>query len=107
MSLTSEARAELAAMIANDLAEFAVPVVIAGQAEVTGLSVQETQSTDFSGNGETGMTTGRVRISGEATKPTRGATILVNGKSVVVTQVDGSGALWVIDYRRVREVEGV
>jgi len=48
-----------------------------------------------------------VRISGAATKPTRGATILVNGDPAVVTQVDGSGALWVIDYRRVREVEGV
>jgi len=107
MSLTDEARAVLADLIGDDLAEFAVPVVIGGQAAVSGLCVQEAQSTDFGANGETGMTTGRVRISGAATKPTRGATILVNGDPAVVTQVDGSGALWVIDYRRVREVEGV
>jgi len=107
MSLTSEARAALDAMIGDDLAEFTVPVVIAGQAAVSGLCVQETQATDFGPNGETGVTTGRVRISGAAAKPARGATILVNGSPVIVTQVDGSGALWVIDYRRVREVEGV
>jgi len=105
MSLTSEVRAELASLIAGDLAEFKVSVVIDG-ASSDGLCVQEQQTTDFGPNGETGVTVGTVRISGAATKPERGATIQVNGKPAIVMQADGSGALWVIQYRHVRAVEG-
>lgn len=86
--------------------ELSVAVVISGTSG-TGLRVADAQATDFGPNGETGITTGTVRVSGATfSRPSRGDTIRVAGAQAVVTQVDGSGILWAIQYRLVREVTG-
>jgi hypothetical protein len=106
MSLATEVRGELEDLMAGELSEFSVAVVIAGTTG-TGLCVNEQQTTDFGPNGETGVTGGTVRVSAATfEKPARGATMLIDGDPATVMQVDGSGALWVIQYRRVRKVEG-
>ena len=103
MSITTTAQAALAAIAAAH-SDLAVAVIIDGVSG-TGLLVSEPQSTDFGPNGETGVTTGTVRVSKVAftAKPERGATIKVGSDSVVVTNVDGL-AMWVIQYRKVRPV---
>ena len=86
--------------------ELSVAVVIEGVSG-TGLRVLQPQSTDFGPNGETGITTGTVRVSSATfAKPERGATIRIGGEPAVITQVDGGVALWAISYRMVRQVEG-
>jgi hypothetical protein len=107
MGLFGEVRDELASLTAGDMSELAVAVVIGGTPG-TGLRVNTQQTTEFAGVGETGVTSATVRVSAATfSKPTRGATIRVGGEPAIVTQVDGSGALWVIQYRLVRPVEGV
>jgi hypothetical protein len=106
-TLTADARANLAGIMANELPEMVVAVVIDGKSG-SGLRVNEAQETVFDGDkGEVGATTATVRVSAATfARPAKGATILVGGAPAIVQRVDGSGALWVIQYRRVRQVEG-
>jgi hypothetical protein len=107
MSVLTDARDDLALLIAGDLSGMALAVVIDGTSG-TGLCVNTQQTTEFAALGETGTTSATVRVSAATfSKPARGATIRVGGDPAIVTQVDGSGALWVIQYRLVRPVEGV
>jgi hypothetical protein len=106
MSIATMAQAAVASIMAAH-PEFAVAVVIEGVSG-TGLCVNESQTTEYAGTGEVGVTTGTVRVSAATfAKPAKDATFLLRGKPAVVMQVDGSGALWVIQYRVVRAVEGV
>jgi len=105
VSLQDEARTALAEIQA-DVPEMSVAVVIGGVAG-TGLDVGATGATDFGQYGETGQEVGTVRVSSATfAKPTHGQTILVRGESVVVTSIAGV-ALWIIQYRKARPVEGV
>lgn len=102
-SLATAARTALAS-IASSIGEMSVAVVIDGVSG-TGLRVSEMQTTDFGEMGETGLTTATVRVSGATfERPARGQNIRVDGQDAVVTQVDGSGILWVIQYRVKRSV---
>lgn len=104
MNITSMAQDALAALYGANT-DYRVAVVIRGTSGY-GLRVDVQDATDFSVNGEVGLTTGTVRVSAAAfDRPTHGETILVDGNSVVVTQVDGK-ALHVITYRGVRKVSG-
>lgn len=106
MTLTADIRTELAAIIAAN-SDLAVTVVIDGVSG-TGLRVGSMQATEFGENGETGVTTEAVRVSGATfERPDKGKTILIGGDPCVVTEVDGSGIVWVIRYRKARPVEGV
>jgi hypothetical protein len=105
MSLEAEARTALAS-IATANPAWSVAVVIGGTAG-TGLDVGTTGASDFAEMGEAGAETGTVRVSSAAfTKPSRVETITVRGVPVTVLSVSGV-ALWVIQYRKVRPVEGV
>jgi hypothetical protein len=105
MSIVTEARAALATEITAE-PEFAVAVVIGGTSG-TGFDVGTMGTTDFGVNGETGVDVGTVRVSAAAfPKPERGQTIRVRGEPVIVTNIAGT-ALHVIQYRKVRPVEGV
>ena len=85
-----------------------VAVVIAGKSG-TGLCVNESHATQFTEQGETGQMTGTVRVSCAdfPTSPKQGETFLIGGAAAVVQQRDSSGALWVIQYSKVRPVTGV
>jgi len=106
MSLQSEVRAAVTSILA-DCPEFAVTVVIDGTTG-TGMRVTKPQGTDFGDMGEVGQTTGTVRVSGATfSRPAKGATILIEGDPATVTECDGSGILWAIQYRKARKVEGL
>ena len=106
MSLQDEARTVMAAIISEN-PEFSATVVISGVSG-SGLRVTELQGTEFGENGEVGATTGTVRVSGATfSRPARGATILIDGDPATVTECDGSGILWAIQYRKARKVEGL
>ena len=106
MAFTDEVRTARDGIL-SAFPEFAATVVIDGTSG-TGLRVTELQGTDFGENGEVGQTTGTVRVSGATfSRPARGATILIDGTPATVTECDGSGILWVIQYRLARKVEGI
>ena len=105
MSIETMARAAVASSMAAH-PEFAVAVVIEG-ASGTGWDAGTTGASDFGDMGEAGVETGTVRVNAATfPKPDRGDTITVRGVQVTVLNVSGV-ALWVIQYRNVRPVEGV
>jgi hypothetical protein len=104
VTLKEEVRDALAGIITDT--GMGVAVVIDGTSG-TGLRVDEMQGSEPTENGEMGVTRGTVRVSAaEFTKPERNATIRVDGAPCIVVDVAGSGALWVIQYRKARIVEG-
>jgi hypothetical protein len=105
MSLETEARTALASIATGNPA-WSVAVVISGTAG-TGLDAGTTGASDFGDMGEAGVETGTVRVNAATfPKPDPGDTITVRGVQVTVLNVSGV-ALWVIQYRNVRPVEGV
>lgn len=86
--------------------DLSVAVVIGG---VTGTGTRDTRTdaVDLGINGETGLSSGRVRVNTSVfSKPERGSTITVAGQSVFVGNVntDGAGAFYIIDYQLQRPV---
>jgi len=107
MSLQSAVRAAFESLKTAH-PELVVDVAIGG-VEGEGLTVGEDGTTEFGPQGETGVDEGTVRVSGVtfSSKPARGETIRVGGDPATVTRAGGSGVLWVIEYRKVREVSEI
>jgi len=109
MSLKTLAQSALG-QIAGAIPGAAVTVKYEG-VSVTG--VRDTRESEGAAQdfGELGTESGRVHVStAEMTKePKRGATIIVNGETSMITQVDLDpvGALYSIHYQEEREVAGV
>jgi len=105
MNLQAIARSALAT-IAAAVPESTVTVVYNGQ---TCQGLKDTQ-TDLSGMttmGEQGATTGIVRVdASQLAAPKRGATMILNGKNVFVTnhKLDTAGAMRRIEYSEQRPV---
>ena len=94
--------------LADLIAEIGGVAVVIDGTSGTGLAPSEKPTTDFTQNGETGVTRGTVRVSGATfIRPASGATILVNGNSCVVDDVQDTSGILTIQYRKVREVEGL
>jgi hypothetical protein len=105
MALQDNVRTAMASIAALS-SQFAKTVVIDGVTG-TGLQVDSAERAVFTDMGEQGMKTATVRVSGAVfARPARGATILIDGAPCIVTDVGGSGVLWVIEYQAVRGVEG-
>jgi hypothetical protein len=82
--------------------ELAVAVVYGGTT-TTGMKATVTGDAALANMGETGQTTGQVRVSAAAiSEPAEGGTITVGGVACFVTGVetDGAGAFYVIQYAK-------
>jgi hypothetical protein len=104
MSLDETFQAGLDAIIA---AHGGVALVMDGVTG-TGLRVRTEQPTEYGINGETGVLIGTIRASGAVFgAPAENKTIMVAGEPAVVTSFSDSGGVYVINYRKVRQVAGV
>lgn len=106
MSLQTQARAALAAIIAAQ--PEATAAIVVGAATTTGFLSNLRGAGDLSAMGEDGTDTRTIWVSaGDITAtPARGATITVGGVPVIVlsTRTDPAGAVLTIDYQLTRPV---
>lgn len=107
MDLQAQIRASFAATMTAHPS--LVVAVVSGSETANG--VRSTTVTDASlvAAGETGTTSGLVRVSAAAlTEPAKGAAITVGGEEVFVTgtRLDAVGGLLAIEYSERREFEG-
>ena len=110
MGIESDARDMLTDLM-TDNPDRTVTVKIEGVSASGFVGTKPAVSVEYGQNGETGVTTGAVRMLSTAfpnqtVDGLRDKTILVDGGECQVTSVE-DGATWVIRYRRVRKVAGL
>ena len=104
MSIDTEGQAMLSELI-EELGSVAVAI---GGTTGIGLAPSVEDATEFSENGETGLTTGLLRVSAATfTKPAHGATIMIDGDACIVMDSIQTAGVIRIRYRKVRKVEGI